>query len=299
MADIDYAQLFKDKFKIADELAQSVPFDIYSSKRRAQFEVAKYLGTNFEEPKRAIFLKARKMGVSSVVLAAYTLDFIYRPNSVSVVIAHENSSTELLLDKVRYYLQSYAETMGMDHFPLENDNNKNLKNAANGAEFRIGTAGQKGLLRSQTIQNILFSEVAFYDLPELKANQIISGAIAAVPPNTPKTRIIFETTANGFNHFYNRWEKAMRGDSAYKPIFLSADLFYTKDDLEAIRRDQGNDEMFKQEYPMSPEEAFRTSGEKFFDKKVLDYMMQQVVKPPIRSGKLSPTGAWFNLNDHV
>ena len=290
---VDYPKLFLENFEIVDVSANRVPFDIYDTHRKGQKLIADMMGAE-EGPFRAVVLKARKMGVSSTVLGVFTLDFIARPNSVSVVIAHEEDATAKLLDKVRVYLDSYAKKHGKEKFPLSQDSKKMLRNAENGAVFYMGTAGQKGLLRGDTVHNLLFSEVAFYNLTTDKVNAIITGATSAVA-YAPKTRIIFETTANGFNHFSERWENANLPGSIYKPIFLGADMFYNAEELMVKRQETNDDALFRQEFPLTPEEAFKTSGDIFFDKETCEWMLKKVCKSPIKTGNLDRNGNFFNV----
>ena len=40
-------------------------------------------------------------------------------------------------------------------------------------------------------------------------------------PNKPNTAVILESTANGIGgYFYDVWERAMKGENAFTPIFL-------------------------------------------------------------------------------
>lgn len=56
-----------------------------------------------------IILKGRQMGFSSFILASFTKDFIYKENSLSVVIADIADNALDLLARVKHYIKAYEE----------------------------------------------------------------------------------------------------------------------------------------------------------------------------------------------
>ena len=55
---------------------------------------------------RDIILKGRQMGFSSFILGAFTKDFIFKENSLSVVIADIADNSQDLLGRVKHYIKS-------------------------------------------------------------------------------------------------------------------------------------------------------------------------------------------------
>ena len=66
----------------------------------------------------------------------------------------------------------------------------------------------------------------------------------------------------------------MFNETGFKPLFYKASDFYSADFLEREKMRLGN--LFKQEYPETPEEAFLTSGDMFFDRLALEYYMDKI-----------------------
>jgi hypothetical protein len=80
----------------------------------------------------------------------------------------------------------------------------------------VGTAGNKAVGRSQTIQLMHASEVGFWQF----AAEHSQGVMQAIS-GEKGTEIIMESTANGIgNYFHQRWLEAMNPDSEYQAIFL-------------------------------------------------------------------------------
>lgn len=150
--------------------------------------------------------------------------------------------------------------------------------------YKVGTAGSKGVGRSETVQFFHWSEVAFCE----GADEHLSGILQAVP-DMPGTEIWLESTSDGMgNTFYLECVKAIKGKSEFEFIFIpwfwqdeyrkAAPPDFVPDKDEGLLIDQhGLDHeqltwrrskiaelnglaRFKKEYPSSPEEAFEVAG---------------------------------------
>ncbi|MFA6358592.1 MAG: hypothetical protein WCY09_08055 [Candidatus Omnitrophota bacterium] len=261
---IDYIRFIEDRLGIVGKDRQSGPFVLNEIQR-------KHLRDDFGN--REIVLKARQMGFSSLFTAMFTADFILEPNSYSVIVADVEDNAAGLLAKVKYYIQSY-EDKTKQKVPLKYNSKNELHNAFMNTTFHIGTAKSVEFGRSRTINNLLFSEFAFF--PNI--GNMIAGAGQAVTENG---KFIIETTANGFNEFKEFWEESKKGLNNHKPLFYKASDFYDKKFLEKKKSELGD--KFKQEYPETDIEAFLTSGECYFNKEMLSKYLQ-TAKNPIKEG---------------
>ena len=215
---------------------------------------------------RDIILKARQQGFSSLILGIYTADFILKENSLNVIVADIADNAQDLLGRVKGYIQSYEE-INKFKIPLKYNSKYELENAINGSRYIIGTAENTHFGRSKTITNLHMSEAAFYN--HLK--ELLAGAGTALVPNG---RFVIETTANGYNEFKELWDNSLFNETGFNPLFYKASDFYSADFLEREKMRLGN--LFKQEYPETPEEAFLTSGDMFFDRNALEYYMDKI-----------------------
>lgn len=187
--------------------------------------------------------------------------------------------------------------------PIEKKRNPGLR-----SKITVATAGTVEVGRSATIHNLHASEVAFF--PD--ASTTMLGLLQCVP-DTLNSCVVLESTANGVGgYFYDIWQKAVRGENDFIPLFYPwfTDVHYQKpfsstsekenfekslDDYEinlmnknALTLEQlnwrrhtiankcaGDKELFMQEYPSTPEEAFIASGRPVFNipalRKYLDH----------------------------
>ena len=99
---------------------------------------------------------------------------------------------------------------------ITTSNSKELNFGKLDSGYKIGTAENKRVGRSATIQLFHGSEVGFW----ANASEHATGILQAIPDATG-TEIIFESTANGVgNYFHELWQKAESGISDFIPLFV-------------------------------------------------------------------------------
>lgn len=255
-----------------------------------------------KKPIRIIILKSRQMGFSTL-----TEGIIYKKTATkklinSLIITHKDEATSNLFNMSKLFYEkspewvrpmlknSNAKELKFENptkDPTEKKNRPGLK-----SKIKCTTAGGKGVGRSDTLNYIHMSEVAFWPGNILET---YAGLMQAVP-NTPGSMVIIESTANGFNAFKKMWDDAVAGRTDYIPLFFAwyemqeyrmayhGEEFTDEEKAlqEAFQLDNeqimwrrwcianncNNDlDMFKQEYPSTPEEAFLTTGDCVFKNK--------------------------------
>lgn len=294
---INYRKFIEDNFLVLDSKTQ------LPTKYKFNIVQQKYYDMLWKDyPKmegvRDIVLKARQEGISTFILALFTVDFIMVPHSVSICISHRKDSTELLFKKVKFFLESYCKKNGFalsDY--LKTDNKGSIENKYNNATFYIGTAGAKVGGRGGSARNIHFSECAFYQDTELiTASEIVVATAQQVPQD--RGMIFIESTANGEGNYYQKeWERANEFEdgkrlSSYHPRFFGWQEFYTPEWVEQKRGDFPTEQLWKQEYPQDADEAFIVSGSPYFDAQILQAMLK-AAKPPIQTGRMAADGNWI------
>src|SRR5690606_2093870 len=155
---------------------------------------------------RAIVLKGRQQGCSTYVQARDFFTVSTRRGKKAFILTHEAEATKNLFDITKRYLDEMPA--GLVPVP-DTSSAKELKFNTLNSSYAVGTAGNKSVGRSQTIQLFHGSEVAYWPHAEDHAKGILQAV-----PNEPGTEIILESTANGIgNYFYNLWCAAESGAS--------------------------------------------------------------------------------------
>lgn len=236
---------------------------------------------------RAIILKGRQQGISTYIGGRIYHKVTHRRGVRAFILTHEKEATENLFGMSERYHNNCPELVR----PMTGVNNaKELYFSGLDSGYKVGTAGNKGVGRSSTIQYLHGSEVAMWP----NAEEHSKGIIQAVP-NEPGTEIFLESTARGIgNYYHEQWQLAESGESDYIPIFvpwhwqteyqreMTEDFVPREDEAELIefynltapqllwRRakilefsSSGADgaKAFQQEYPNNATEAFQMSGD--------------------------------------
>lgn len=256
------ALFIEDQLTIIDKESNEVDFILNDMQRKFVNEATG----------KDIILKGRQMGFSSFILGAFTKDFIFKENSLSVVIADIADNSQDLLARVKHYIRAFEERNNTK-VPLKYNSKYELQNAYNNARYIIGTAENTEFGRSKTITNLHMSEAAFYK----HFRKLHASAGTAL---TPTGRFVIETTANGFNEFKEFWDESVLGETGFTPHFYTSHGFYSSEYIESERKRLGR--LFDQEHPETPEIAFITSGELYFDTDALRDLLA-LTREPITS----------------
>lgn len=252
------------------------------------------------KPTRIITLKARQMGISTITEALmFSLCFAI-PRMQGLVVSHSTDSAKHLLRMTRNYWDTF---WAKNAYTPQNLAVNHMSWRETKSSIRVATAGNGGTGRSQTIQFLHASEVAFWPHPA----ELMKGLNQAIPSDTHLSFIVMESTAHGVgNYFYKQWHAAQNGESDYTPFFFPWWKFpsYTAEaigwqDVPLTQLDEeertlkaylatqnlspedidsrlrwrryaipnlcNNDLLaFHQEYPAHPEEAFIATGDNVF-----------------------------------
>ena len=269
---------------------------------------------------RIIVLKARQLGISTVTEAMLFVMCFTIMNYRSMVIAHEIPASQNLLKMTQRYWDTYPfKRLYNTRYAGKN----HLEWVETGSSMHVATAGNKGVGRSATIHGVHASEVGFWPDPK----EAFVGLRQTIP-EAPGTIIVMESTANGSNMFKSEWEAAEQGETEFLPLFFPWHRHpnYTasaigiphfnlgKLDSEekilrrigisddrlawrrwAIRNKTQNDlQLFHQEYPSTPSEAFIASGTNIFS--ITD--LNKVYKPePGKRGQLLENSARVEFHE--
>lgn len=270
-------------FYIVDKKRNTVPF-FFNEVQEDFIKQLETLGTN----KPFFVLKGRQQGFTSVITAIQLSYAIVRKNFSGFTMADRSDNTQAIFnDKARVvYDRLPSELKPSEKFNSRNEMFFDKLNSS----WRIATATDQ-VGRSRTLNFVHFSEVAFYecDLASLQAGigeAITAGAIQ-----------VYETTANGFNQAKDLWDSETCHNLFYEwwrsPEYRSTEYEYLEtDDPWLIERkrlleEKGCDKeqitwyckkydsyldknTIKQEYPITPIEAFVSSGDCVFDKEAIN-----------------------------
>jgi hypothetical protein len=248
---------------------------------------------NAGRPIRIIILKGRQMGLSTVTEGLlFSVCFIF-PGTNALVLSKDREGSETIFEMAKLMWDTWPFKAA---FTTTRASIRRLSWAETLSNFRVATAKGEHVGRGSTIQAVHGSEVAFWE----NADELMPPLNEAVPMQ-PGSIIVLESTANGVGgFFYETWMAAERGESDYVPMFFawwkhpeytvkrhnltnrmltSKELVLqeryglTLDQLawrrRKIRTNNWTEEKFDEEYPVSPDVAFLSTGRNVFDLEAL------------------------------
>ena len=302
--------------KIKTKSGTVVPFRLNDAQRKL-YAVAKRQ-QDAGKPVRLIILKARQLGFSTLTEGLIFHACATRRNVNALIVAHREDATanlfrmsKLFYDELPAPVKPMLRASNAQELVFENPSKlRSEREARPGLRSRIrcATAGGRGIGRSDTLQCVHLSEYAFWpDGADGKASTI-AGILQAVP-SLPGTMVVIESTANGFEDFKERWDAAVAGENDFEPVFfawfenpdysmpvvpgtewtpeerdLKAAYQLTDEQLQWRRWCIANNcggslDMFRQEYPASPGEAFLHSGTGVFDNEQIVLRLERLPSP--------------------
>lgn len=166
------------------------------------------------KPVRVIVLKARQMGMSTII-EAIIYAFTSRMKGVNACVLADDLEGANYIFEMQKMFQEYLETY-LKPRP-RHSNEKKLAFAGLDSQILIETADNPNVGRKYTFQFVHGSEVSRF--PKSLEN-ILTGLGHAIP-NAPATMVFLESTANGYEEFYDLWLKAINGKTDWVPLFYA------------------------------------------------------------------------------
>lgn len=267
-------------------------YELGSVMNHAQYQIIDEVERALLEQRRCRFivLKARQLGVSTIIEGImFSLAMILK-NMSGLVVSHEGDSAKHILNMTNHYWESWP-FKGM--YSIHHDSVSHKSWVETSSSIRVATAKNADAGRSQTIQVLHGSEVGFW----MNALTLMTGLAQSIPDSSPSI-VALESTANGIGgYFYDQWNAAVDGDTEYVPMFfpwhehpqytasftgLPLELGKLDEEERVLSRIGLSDDrlawrrwaiknkcngsllQFHQEYPTTPEEAFVVTGTNIF-----------------------------------
>lgn len=301
--------LIELEFVIVDKEQNTVPFFLNEVQKsfikrlnqaKSDYKNHKILSIKFN------VLKGRQQGFTTVITAYQLACAILNKNFSGYTLSDKSDNTEAIFqNKAKFPYDRLPDIL--KHTEKYNNKRQLLFEKTN-SNWSVDTA-TKDVGRSKTINFFHGSECAFWNGG---MQSIQAGLGEALTKNCIQ---IYETTANGFNDFQKLWNSGTCINCFYE-WWLTPEyrLNFETDDIKKeffndieckqewiyerlkLLNEKGLEEeqlywyykkyesyidkrLIKQEYPCTPEEAFLTSGQCYFDSEKILKRLQQIMKP--------------------
>jgi hypothetical protein len=291
----DTRRFCAESLMVQDMQGRLVPFAWNPAQDKLDHAVKKQRAAGL--PVRLIIVKYRRVGFSTGVAGVIFKETPFIDGQSALIVAHEKKAVkDSIFPMYDRFQKHFKPFMGAVRLPrLTKDTEEGLA-WENRSSIDIQTANNLEGARSFNYRRVHLSEYAYYR----NIRHFMTALIPTVPDD-PDTIIVKESTANGYNEFYDEWMLAVEGKSNYLPIFFGCfddpnnwkeltidpeqfNRSITDEEWELIhkynlyceqinwRRHKlneynGDENLFNQEYPHSAEVAFLVSGRPRFNPK--------------------------------
>lgn len=280
----DFEVYAKYALRVRTKSGEIKPLVVNEAQKALLAVVKRQMETNGKV--RIILLKGRQAGASTLIGAWLYWYTSQRKAMKTIVMTHLAESTKSLFDMTKRFHENCPEILKPS---TKYSSRKELVFDKLESSYMVATAGGEGVGRGETLQLAHLSEMAFW--PTATARDNANGLLQAIP-NNAGTAVFIESTANGVGNIYHSiWQNAVEGKSEFEAVFIPwtvtaeyrepvpENFERTPEEQELVEKHGLDDEqlvfrrrkiavngleLFTQEYPLTAEEAFITSGRPVF-----------------------------------
>lgn len=267
------------------------------------------------KPIEIILCKARQWGGSTLTqMYMFWIQKVHKRNWNSVICGDVEKQSKVVLSMLENAAREY-DTFIDDGEPTRlrpygrTDSVREI--VGRGCTISIGSAQEPDKIRCEDISMCHLTEVGLWKTTASKSPEDLVEAITGAILEGAYTLMVLESTAKGVgNFFHHTWLDAVRGDNGFTPVFvpwfmidiysrpLETDeeqfvegmseyehyLFRLGATLQAIywyreKSRKMDDFRMKSEYPSTAEEAFQSTGARFFKEEYLHELRKGCLPP--------------------
>lgn len=215
-------------YKIQDKAGKTIPFKM-TDIQKAMWEDIR------GDEVRSVILKGRQIMCTTLVMLSFLDDCLFEDNMEARTIADDEETIEKLFKRVKFAYDHLPKFLH-SFFPLDASNKYEIKIRNRNSHYKVCLS-----THGDTVRRLHFSEVAF--IQQQHVNKRVAESLETVPQGIGKTKIVFESIANGGDGlFADLYRQAKAGESEYKSLFFEwfKHHEYTIDvdkvDIETIKR---------------------------------------------------------------
>lgn len=263
-------------------------------------------------PVRVILLKARQWGGSTLTQAFFAWVQLHHRTGWNAAVVTE------VQDQARHIMGMYRTLA--ENYPMGDLTFTSYRGAQNvqyvqetDAYVGVASVQNPNAVRSYTYQMLHLSEVGLWPSTTQVSAESMAQSLLGGLPRLAHSICVMESTAKGVgNYFHRRWQAAEQGNSAFKPLFVPwfeieeyeeevahpIKFVESWSDYEKMLWDLGatveaiawyraklkefGDEHWRMqsEYPSTPQEAFQTTGHRYFSAPAVQAQRDHNVEEP-------------------
>lgn len=312
----DHARFCRESLSIRNLLGVSVPLELWPAQSKLRATIAKQKAKG--RPVRICYLKPRRVRVSVAAAAEVFHAVPFYEGQHAIIVAHDLASAKETFDYIDQFESTYKPFGGVIRLPESIKDDERVKKWANGSLVKVDTANNLKLGRGSSYRIGIFDEFAFWRDARTVMTALLQSIpddpdTMVIVPSTangvggPFHELCQKAMDPGQDSdwifvFFGWWEhpdyvKPLEIDAAAFQKSLGKSELYGDELVEQLKyslsleqlywrrwaivnKCQSSVDVFRQEYPGNPEEAFLSSGRPRFLQENLGRMA--IIRDPMR-----------------
>ena len=260
----DPAYFLKNYVKISHPQKGLIPF--------TTFDFQDDLLDNFKDHRFNIILKARQLGISTIVAGYAAWLLLFRREKQVMVVATKFKTAANLVVKVKKMLKTLPDWMMIAEIDIDNQSSFQLNN---GSKINASTTSAKDAGRSESLSLLIVDEAAFVEGME----ELWTGIL---PTISTGGRCIALSTPNGVgNWFYKTFSDAEAENNLFNSVILPWHVHPDYDDEWFLQQTKN---MSKREIAQEFQCSFNMSGETVIAPEDMERLKDSCIDPKHRTG---------------
>tara|TARA_R100000995_G_scaffold84209_1_gene62215 strand:+ start:4456 stop:6042 length:1587 start_codon:yes stop_codon:yes gene_type:complete len=226
---------------------------------------------DFNDHRFTVILKARQLGISTIVAAYVSWMLLFHRDKNVLVVATKLSTAANLVRKVKGIIKHLPDWLRIASIDIDNKNSFEL---SNGSQVKASsTSGDAG--RSEALSLLVIDEAAHIE----NLTDLWTGLY---PTISTGGRCISLSTPNGVGDwFHETYIKSEAGQNEFFPVKLNWDVHPDRDQAWFETETKN---MSKRQIAQEYECNFNTSGETVIDGEDIQYLKSNIQDPRYRTG---------------
>ena len=195
-------------------------------------------------------LKSRQLGVSTVSLAIDIFWLAMFPGTIGCLVLDKESNRETFRAVIKRYIQSFPPNFfGQSFHIVKGGDNKYMMKFSNGSRLDFLVAGERSNTTWAESKGFVFGHLT--EVAKYGDSRGLDSFKESMSTSHPNRLYIFESTANGFNHWRDMYQEAGREASLIHRMFIG----WWANDLNMIPRHDPRFKIYGTEEPDEDEQA--------------------------------------------
>src|SRR5579883_3158621 len=193
----DHETFARESLMIRDLQGELVPMQLGPAQLRLDEAIRRQRAEG--KPVRIIYLKARRVQISSGSAGQIFHKTPFHAGQEAAVIAHDKETALKIFDFYETFAKHYKPFRNVIRLPRLVKAAEGELKWENGSDVIVSTANNANFGRSRNLRRVQLDEFAFY----ANAEKLMAAVMSAVPKD-PDTMVIIPSTANGLGNAFHR-----------------------------------------------------------------------------------------------